>query len=181
MKIADSANIKSGERELISSIMEKLDPETLAQVATKQLSPDKMEFMNGDLVIRGNQIVYKMDFRATLEISVMFDRNGELVPEGEDGLDGGMGETGEGVWDKEAIMDEEIDDPEASMEEENKEFLDEYTESDPGGLDDTIADAEPQSLDDELAQVFRRTRDFWQQKREAAKEDTDISEASGDA
>lgn len=167
MKIADSDNIKAGEQELISSIIEKLDPSTLAQVATKQLSPENMEFLNGDLVIQDDRIVYKVDFRATVEISVMFDRNGDLVSTNDDQLPVDL-----------PGLDDEEGSPDAFLDDDMDEIYDDEGDTEEG---EPSGETEPQSLDDELAQVFSRTRDFWEQKREAAQDETDLPEASGDA
>lgn len=168
MKIADSDNIKAGEQELISSIMEKLDPETLAQVASKHLSPEQLEFLNGDLVIQENRIVYKMDFRATLDISVMFDRHGDLVPMDEDRQPVEMpGADEEDTWE-----------PEDRIEDVNEDIHDNAAQPD---TNDAIIETKAQSLDDEMAQVFSRTRDFWEKKQEKALGETDLPEASGDS
>lgn len=156
MKIADSDSIKAGERELISSIMEKLNPETLSRVATKHLSPDQMEFVQGDMMIQDNRIVYKMDFKVTLDISVMFDRDGDLVI------------TDQAESDS-AIEDSDItDNPDTEWEtEELPEPLPQ--ESQPSNDSQTL------SMDEEMALVFSKTREFWNLKSEEALESLDES------
>ncbi|MBU1168905.1 MAG: hypothetical protein KKD44_04995 [Proteobacteria bacterium] len=156
MKIADSDSIKAGEKELISSIMEKLNPETLSRVATKNMSPDQMEFVQGDMMIWDNRIVYKMNFKATLDISVMFDRNGELVF-----TDRSEDINASGLSDSSDDMDEEW--------EHEQDHVDTDT-MDATAFEEVILsdDAPTQSPDDEMSDVFSRTREFWNKKTEEA-------------
>lgn len=84
MKIADPESIKSGEQDLINSIMDKLNPEIIESIAAGKLVIDNMEFRKGDMIIHKNRIVYKMDFQTSLALSVMFDRDGNLITEEDD-------------------------------------------------------------------------------------------------
>ncbi|GAB6094855.1 hypothetical protein JCM14469_11070 [Desulfatiferula olefinivorans] len=156
MKIADSDSIKAGEQELIASIMEKMNPETLARVAGKTLVPDRMEFVRGDMVIRGDRIVYQMDFKVTLDVTVMFDRNGELIG---------------GVTDDTPVLDDELSGPEPAADQEDllaESFPALETENETPDSDVPADDGAPPSMEEDLEDVLARTRDFWQRKRDDA-------------
>jgi hypothetical protein len=154
MRIADSDSIKAGEQELIASIMEKMDPETLARVAGKNLVPDQMEFVRGDMVIRGERIVYQMDFKVTLDVTVMFDRHGDLIGDGVDDAQDSAGElpAQESVDD----LQEEVPPHDSPEENEPADFVDDHE------------DTAKASMDDDMDAVLSRTRDFWQRKRDEA-------------
>ena len=155
MKIADSDSIKLGEQILITSIMEKLNPKTLSSLDTKNLSPENVEFVDGDMVIWNDRIVYKMDLKVTIDMSVMFDRDGNLVvSENNEDLDS---------------HDEELDDD---------------GESPRAGHDDELLDSamagSPESLEEDMDQIFKKTREFWQVKSIKALESESLIDETTD-
>lgn len=165
MKIADSDSIKSGEQELISSIMEKLNHETLSRVATKTLSPEQMEFVRGDIVIRDDRIVYKMDFKVTLDVSVMFDREGHLVDAGPDADDPDLD------FDSDLESESESDGREHAFAEPGiKDEPEPYDDGEAIEEREAPRTADALPMESDMDEVLARTRDFWHQKGEEARQ-----------
>ena len=162
MKIADSQSIKSGEGELIASIMKKLKPQTLAAMATQDISPENMEFVRGDMVIVDNKIVYKMDFKVTVDLSVMFDREGNLVQQ--DGDDGEEDSEGD-----EETLDAEDHDL-ADLDEQNALEAEDHDLTDLDEQNTLELKHEISEQGDDMDLVFQKNRDFWSQRGDAAKE-----------
>lgn len=152
MKIADSQSIKTGEREMILSIMKKIDPQVLAAIAAQNLSPDGMEFVDGDMEILDNRIVYKMNLKVTVAMAVMFDRDGNLV-----GADIPDAEDAEGRFeDEEDIIDliNENDSEDEPLPDEDvfpEEILEEVTD-DPDNLD----------------AIIQKNKNFWSRRSDEA-------------
>jgi hypothetical protein len=162
MKIADSQSIKAGEKEMILSIMKKIDPQVLAAIATQDLSPENMEFVTGDMVVVDNRIVYQMNFKVTVDMKVMFDREGNLVMAGgEDAADSGadlaeaLEEEGEAGFDDEDIIDlVEANDADSGIE---------GPEEDP-----KVSPAEEDS--DNMEAILQRNKDFWSRRNDGGKD-----------
>ena len=158
MKIADSQSIKAGEKEMILSIMKKIDPQVLAAIATQDLSPENMEFVTGDMVVVDNRIVYQMNFKVTVDMKVMFDREGNLVMAGgEDAADGGtdlaeaLDEEGEDGFDDEDIIDlVEANDADSGID---------RPEEDPK---DSPADEDS----DNMEAILQKNKDFWSRRND---------------
>ena len=152
MKIADSQSIKTGEKEMILSIMKKMDPQGLAAIATQDLAPDSLEFVTGDMAIVDNRIVYKMNFKVTVDLAVMFDRDGNLVTAG------GAGEN-ETVPDRAGDVDSEDEDIIDLVEENDAETL--------RGVDSAMDT--PGAVDaDSLEQVLQKSNEFWMGRNDTA-------------
>ena len=152
MKIADSQSIKTGEKEMILSIMKKMDPQGLAAIATQDLAPDSLEFVTGDMAIVDNRIVYKMNFKVTVDLAVMFDRDGNLVTAG------GAGEN-ETVPDRAGDVDSEDEDIIDLVEENDAETL--------RGVDSAMDT--PGAVDaDSLEQVLQKSKEFWMGRNDTA-------------
>lgn len=82
MKIARKESIEIGEKELLDTIIAELDwdviEEKLREKHNIKLQED-VEFSNGDLVVHGNKIAYKLNFEVKILLSVIFDRLGECL------------------------------------------------------------------------------------------------------
>ncbi len=82
MKIADSSNIKSGEKDLIDSITADLDWDSLERLIEEKhhfkLQED-VEYKSGDMLVYDKQVAYKLDFDLKVSLSVIFDRNGHCL------------------------------------------------------------------------------------------------------
>ena len=82
MKITNADIIKSGERELIDTIISDLDWDSIEKVVKERhkLSiQDDVEYQQGDIVVYNDQVAYKLDFEVKMTLSVMFDRNGNYL------------------------------------------------------------------------------------------------------
>ncbi len=165
MKIAEPDNIKAGEQELINSIMEQLNSEIIESIASGRLAVNNLEFRNGDMIIHKNRIVYKMEFETSVSISVLFDREGNLIDENEDSIEG------EPIV-AEDISDDVLEAAEPDIEESQiEENFD--TDIDIDALqEEVLADIEEPEVDDdnEIESVLAKTRDFWLQQSQDAME-----------
>ncbi len=82
MKITNAEVIKSGERELIDTIISDLDWGSIEQLVKdkhKLSIQDDVEYKKGDLVVHNNKIAYKLDFEVKMTLSVVFDRDGNYL------------------------------------------------------------------------------------------------------
>ena len=82
MKITNSDIIKSGERELIDSIIGDLDWNAIEEIVKnrhKLKIQDDVEYRQGDIIVHGNQVAYKLDFDVKMTLSVVFDRDGNYL------------------------------------------------------------------------------------------------------
>jgi hypothetical protein len=82
MKITNSEIIKSGERELIDAITGDLDWGVIEKIVEDKhhLSlRDDVDYKSGDLVVFENKIAYKLDFEVKVNLSVLFDRQGNYL------------------------------------------------------------------------------------------------------
>ena len=79
MKLTREDVIKSGEKRLIDLIIQNIDKAALKAAIQEKydLAPgDDISFYDGDLVIHGDKIAYKVDFGLSVHLSVIFDRSG---------------------------------------------------------------------------------------------------------
>lgn len=163
MKIADSQSIKTGEREMILSIMKKIDPQVLAAIAAQNLSPDSMEFVDGDMDIVDNRIVYKMNLKVTVAMAVMFDRDGNLVgadlPDEEDAPDEESFEDEGEIIDLVDVNDSEVD----FAAEEPLVLSDEAVMS-----EDDLSEVSENSETDNLDAIIRKNKNFWSRRSNEA-------------
>jgi hypothetical protein len=81
MPIVQSEIIKSGEKELFSSILASFDEfqiEKLVQETHNLLLKEKMQFKGGKTVAYKNQVAYKFYFNSIVEFSVLLDEMGRF-------------------------------------------------------------------------------------------------------
>jgi hypothetical protein len=82
VKITNADIIKSGERELIDTIISDLDWDSIEKVVKERhkLSiQDDVEYQQGDIVVYNNQVAYKLNFEVKMTLSVVFDRDGNYL------------------------------------------------------------------------------------------------------
>ena len=117
MKVTNSDIIKSGERELIDTIIGDLDWETIENIVKsrhKLKIQDDIDYRQGDLIVHDNQVAYKLDFEVKMTLSVIFDRDGNYLS---------INTSDDDQDDEQANMDETLPDAEApvsSVTESNK-------------------------------------------------------------
>lgn len=82
MKITNTDIIKSGEQELIDTIIGDLDWETIEKIVKdrhKLQIQDDIDYRHGDLIVHNQQVAYKLDFDVKMTLSVIFDRDGNYL------------------------------------------------------------------------------------------------------
>ncbi len=83
MKITDPDVIKNGEKDLIDAVKDDLDLEVIKQILEKKITAAAMSSKGGQIIVHNNEIAFKLDFDLNLSGSLMFDREGNYIPEGE--------------------------------------------------------------------------------------------------
>ncbi len=82
MKITDSEIIKTGERELIDTIIGDLDWGAIEKIFKEKHHlriQDDVEYRQGDIVVHDDAVAYKLDFDVKLTLSILLDRSGNYV------------------------------------------------------------------------------------------------------
>jgi hypothetical protein len=82
MKLTDSEIIKSGERELIDTIIGDLDWDAIEKIFKDrhQLQiRDDVEYRCGDLVVNNGQVAYHLEFDVKVRLSILLDRSGNYL------------------------------------------------------------------------------------------------------
>ncbi len=157
MRITDPGVIKNGEKDLIESLKEDLDLDAVREIIKKKMTTAALSPKGGEIVVHNNQIAFRMDFELCLSGSLMFDRQGNHIPESD--------EPHEPTEDAE---------PEIELEEED-DILD---INDPLDINDTLIDEEePLGEDDtlimddlagdDITDILKESRDFWEKKKDS--------------
>ncbi len=82
MKITNAEVIKSGERELIDTIIGDLDWSMIEEIVKQRHHlniQDDVEYKSGDIVVHDRQVAYKLDFDVKMTLSIVFDRDGNYL------------------------------------------------------------------------------------------------------
>ena len=134
MKITDPDIIKNGEKLLIESLTNDLNLETVREIIKDKLSVSSISPKGGKLVVHNNQIAFRMDFGLLLSGSLIFDRQGNYIPDS-------------GMIDK---SDSEIDVPlESSEPDDSSENTDNKLTQ-----DDTA--------NDDITNILKESREYWE-------------------
>ncbi len=168
MKITDPGIIKNGENDLIELLKEDLDLDAVREIIQKKMTSAALSPKGGEIVVHDNQIAFRMDFELCLSGSLMFDRQGNHIPESDelldsqDPMDQGDILAGEktdldlpdfnldplndiDVLDE---LDELTDEPEIELKEEGDLLMDELA-------------------DDDMTDILKESRDFWEKKKDS--------------
>ena len=134
MKITDPDIIKNGEKLLIESLTNDLNLETVREIIKDRLSVSSISPKGGKLVVHNNQIAFRMDFDLLLNGSLIFDRQGNYIP------DSGMI----------AKSDSEIDVPlESSEPDDSSENTDNKLTQD-------------ETANDDITNILKESREYWE-------------------
>ena len=88
MKLTDPDVIKDGEKDLINAIEEDLDLDSINEIIKDKLKVKNLESKGGKIIVHNNKIAFKIDFELSMDGSVMFDRDGNYIPDdGENAID----------------------------------------------------------------------------------------------
>ncbi len=82
VKITNADIIKSGERELIDTIIADLDWDMIEKIVRSRHRlkiQDDIDYRQGDLIVHNDQVAYKLDFDVKMTLSVIFDRDGNYL------------------------------------------------------------------------------------------------------
>jgi hypothetical protein len=82
VKVTNSEIIKSGERELIDTIIGDLDWNMIEEIVRSRHRlkiQDDIDYRQGDLIVHDDQVAYKLDFDVKMTLSVIFDRDGNYL------------------------------------------------------------------------------------------------------
>lgn len=84
MKITDPDIIKSGEKDLIAAVTEDLDLEAVKTILEKRLAASTLTSNGGEIVVHNDQIAFRLDISVQLSGSLMFDRQGNYIPDSDE-------------------------------------------------------------------------------------------------
>ncbi|MFO7912961.1 MAG: hypothetical protein R6V15_12435 [Desulfotignum sp.] len=146
MKITDPQVIKNGENDLIASVQENLDQKIVKKIIADRMAQTELLSKGGQIVVHDNQVAFRMDFDLQLSGSLLFDRQGNYIPDGT-----GLQTPG----------DKDVEDDTASPETPDPEFFQPEPDEDEdlarAELDQELHASSPSSsltaLDDELGNL----------------------------
>ena len=176
MKITDPGVIKNGEKDLIDLLKEDLDLDAVREIIKKKMTSAALSPKGGEIVVHNNQIAFRMDFDLCLSGSLMFDRQGNHIPESDERLDSNQGLIEEDEGDlmvpesnEDITTGEKTDldlpdydlDPLDDLDEltEAPESEIEFKEDDPLLIDDLA--------DDDITDILKESRDFWEKQKDS--------------
>lgn len=84
MKITDPDVIKNGEKDLIKAVTDDLDLNAVKDVIKKRMAAANLSSKGGEIVVYNNEIAFRLDFDFQLSGSLMFDRQGNYIPESDE-------------------------------------------------------------------------------------------------
>lgn len=179
MKVTDPEIIRAGERDLIDAVKEDLDWSAIGEILKKKINISSVESTGGQIVVHENQVAFRVDLMLKMELSLMFDRDGNHIPDDETGFP----EKDDSLKDPEFDLDEPLEELGTAHEEDDNdsskdpEFdpvnsLDEFgldrdeLHDGPGdGTDHGVDDGIGESLDDDIDEILKESREFWENKK----------------
>lgn len=79
MQVTDPNVIRAGERDLIESVKDDLDWDVVRGIVKSRLDRAVLEAKGGEIVVHDNRIAFRMDLSLNLDVSLMFDRDGNYI------------------------------------------------------------------------------------------------------
>ncbi|MBF0413572.1 MAG: hypothetical protein HQK70_12800 [Desulfamplus sp.] len=199
MKVTDPDVIKAGERDLIESIKDDLDWNVIKDVFLQNIKSPSFDIKDGalsfdvnggEIFVHGGEIAFRVDLQLKTEMTIIFDRKGNYIPDREsssyeydtdsdeqknDNIDDEIDDleldtSSEDINDDEIQSDIESNiDSEQLIDEvllddisslEDEDILGEMTEQDTVELD-SIAELNKLTKDDDIEDILKESRDFW--------------------
>lgn len=167
MQVTDPNVIKAGERDLIEAVKDDLDWDAVREIVKNRIELAKLESRGGEIVVHENRIAFRVDLSLNLDVSLMFDRDGNYIQavdtdEGvrttvQDFTEGTEAEDDDGL---DALTDLESLEPDTEQSEpESSEALqlDLELDEDPSGFD--LADDAEDDVEDESESVLDTLED----------------------
>lgn len=172
MKITDPHIIQTGEKKLIVSVQEHLDLKTVKTILMDRMAETSFASTGGQIVVHDNQIAFRLDFNLQLSGSLLFDRQGNYIPD--------SSEFRSEVTEKtlkenshlfsphpETVLndDEDEDDLDLLLKQEDQDHkfpMQDDDSLDPADENDLDSD---DILDDDIDDILKESREFWEQKK----------------
>lgn len=185
MKVTDPEIIRTGERDLIDAVKEDLDWDAVREIVKKKINISSVDSTGGEIVVHDNQVAFRVDLELKIDLSLMFDRDGNHIPEQEGAQEGatasepGFAETeapgklididpGTALSDKDSEIGPGVLDG-VNLAPEGVEFgLDDFSAEDSEIRLDDLAlgdDEEAENLDDDIDEILKESREFWEKKK----------------
>lgn len=181
MKITDPDVIKNGEKDLIEAVKNDLDLDTIKEIMQSKMNPKTLLSKGGEIVVHNNAIAFRLDFSIEISGSLMFDRQGNYIPESDEN-DGQKSLVAENIDSKEQLnIDLPEYDPngESDLEDIKQEELNPETDLDPNLDIDPEAKSEAKSestiddndltqeeiVDEDINDILKESQDFWDVKK----------------
>lgn len=195
MKVTDPEIIRSGERDLIDAVKDDLDWDAVREILKKKIDLSSLSTSGGEIIVHENQVAFRVDLALNMELSLMFDRDGNHIPEKEESQEkgsfsgagtGGTQETGvkflSAIEEVKPHPEEErgfqVKEDELFQEEpviELNEFAPEELDLDGLSSGDSELDLDDldlnddgvdKSLDEDIDEILKESREFWENKKE---------------
>ncbi|MCM2284978.1 MAG: hypothetical protein NDI81_09370 [Desulfobacula sp.] len=177
MKITDPGIIKNGEKDLIELLKEDLDLDAVREIIQKKMTSAALSPKGGEIVVHDNQIAFRMDFDLCLSGSLMFDRQGNHIPESDE-LFGSTTDLSknaeEDPLDQEDILSGEktdLDLPDYDLAPLNDldvlDELDDLTDEPETDLKEEGDLFMNELADDDMTDILKESRDFWEKKKDS--------------
>ena len=174
MKITDPDVIKNGEKDLIDAVKEDLDLDTIKEIIQNKMNAKALVSKGGEIVVHNNAIAFRLDFSIEISGSLMFDRQGNYIPESDEENAPPIEDLDPLTDELETALDTDLDtdlDPEIDLESETDTDLeselateiekDDLVQNDM--IDDDIVDDD--IVDDDINDILKESRDFWESKK----------------
>jgi len=84
MKITDPDVIKNGEKDLIQAVKDDLDLDTIKKIMQNKINAESLSSKGGEIVVHNNEIAFRLDFNIKISGSLIFDRQGNYIPESDE-------------------------------------------------------------------------------------------------
>ena len=174
MKITDPDVIKNGEKDLIDAVKEDLDLDTIKEIIQNKMNTKALVSKGGEIVVHNNAIAFRLDFSIEISGSLMFDREGNYIPESDEENAPPIEDLDPLTDELETALDTDLDtdlDPEIDLESETDTDLeselateiekDDLVQNDM--IDDDIVDDD--IVDEDINDILKESRDFWESKK----------------
>lgn len=83
MRITDPQVILNGEKDLIASVQKDLDLDAIKDLLKERLAITPLSPKGGRIVVHNNDVAFRLDYEINVNGSLLFDREGNLIEEGE--------------------------------------------------------------------------------------------------
>jgi hypothetical protein len=86
MKITDTNVIKNGERDLIETVINSLDLNTVKKIIQAKVNAQTITSKGGKIIVHNNEIAFKLNFSIEINGDLMFDRQGNYLPDSDNDI-----------------------------------------------------------------------------------------------